>query len=142
MYFSYYFGGKAAEGGTTNTTNYFSNTTAASFEKKTYKNMYPHINLVLYHNLYGSLEYDIIVNPTGKISDIKLQYSDATSLQLNTDKTLTTKTPYGRTNENAPVTIEKETDNSISTAFALKDNKLSFSAANYNDIIVIDLTLI
>ena len=74
--------------------------TAHSFTKLTYKNIYPHIDWVLYTK-DGSLKYDFIVHPGGKPSNIKLKFEGATALSIK-DGALTATTPFGSITEEKP----------------------------------------
>jgi len=53
-----------------------------SYKRITYKNVYDHIDWVFYFNENGLMEHDFIVNPGGKVSDIKIQYTGASNLEL------------------------------------------------------------
>src|SRR5690606_4870195 len=57
---------------------------AQSYARITYKNIYPHIDWTLYVK-NNQVEYDFVVHPGGKVSDIQLQYAGASALAINDD---------------------------------------------------------
>jgi hypothetical protein len=91
--------------------NYFTSITngqcikAEAYGSITYKDIYPHIDWVLYIN-NGQLEHEFVVNEGGRVSDIQLKYGGATGLKLNADGTLTAGTPQGTITEQAPASYE------------------------------------
>lgn len=114
--------------------------TAHSFQKITYKNVYPNIDWVIYISSgkgAGSLKYDFIVHPGGNPKDIRLQYNGATSLSLE-DGAFMAITPFGSISENKPYTYEAETKKEIPCSFLLRDNILGFEVAHSNETIIID----
>jgi len=61
------------------------------YQKVTYKNIYPNIDLVFMSTLtqpcpLGKVEYNFIVHPGGNVADIKLQYNGANSINLTGNK--------------------------------------------------------
>ena len=114
-------------------------TTVHSYNKITYKDVYPKIDWVLY--IKGdNVEYDFIVRPGGKVSDIKLKYSGAAHLVMDKSGNLTATTPMGTVTENAPVSFQ-ENGAPVSSSFVLQGNVLSFTTAAYNGTLIIDPTL-
>ena len=67
---------------------------ANSYNKVTYKNVYPNIDWVVYVK-EGKVEYDFVVRPGGNVNDIKLSYGGASSLQINKDGGITAITQMG-----------------------------------------------
>ncbi len=112
---------------------------AHSYKRIVYKDVYPKIDWVLYVNS-NKVEYDFIVHPGGKVSDIRIEYKGATELKINTDRSLTATTPMGSITEQAPFSYDA--DNSIvSSAFVLNDRKLSFAVGAYKGKLTIDPTI-
>ncbi len=77
-------------------------TSVHRFRKITYKNIYPHIDLVFFKpkDTLKPVEYNFIINPGGKISDIKMKFTGApTSVK---DKKLLMKVRFGEMFENIP----------------------------------------
>lgn len=72
------------------------------FEKITYKNLYPNIDLVFFKpkDTLKPVEYNFIVNPGGKISDIQLKFQGAKT-QLKNGK-ISMQLRFGEMQENIP----------------------------------------
>lgn len=111
-------------------------TIANTYNKVTYKNVYPNIDWVLYIK-DNKLEYDFVVRPGGKVSDIKLQYAGATVLAENAGDIIAT-TPMGTVRNHAPYSFQAANGQKINSAFALKNNVVSFDAGSYTGTLVID----
>lgn len=74
------------------------------FEKITYKNVYPHIDLVFYLDARKTLKYDFVVNPGGNYEDIELSYQGIKKLKLDSKGNLQITTPWGnKLKEGRPV---------------------------------------
>jgi hypothetical protein len=113
---------------------------ANSYEKVTYKEVYPNIDWVLYVK-NNTIEYDFVVREGGKVSDIKLQYSGTSQLSINKDGSLTATTPFGSVTEAAPISFQQADGKTVASKFVLNDNTISFSTDNYTGTLVIDPTL-
>ena len=109
---------------------------AASYNKITYKNIYPNIDWVLLVR-NNQVEYEFVVRPGGNPSDIKLKYSGATSLKLNKDGSLLATTPMGTVTEAAPVSFQAD-GSRVTSSFNLKGDVLSFNVANYSGTLTLD----
>ncbi|QOW09604.1 T9SS type B sorting domain-containing protein [Kaistella flava (ex Peng et al. 2021)] len=113
------------------------------FEKVTYKNLYSNIDLVFFKpkDTLKPVEYNFIVNPGGKISDIQLKFSGAkTKLK---DGKLSMNLRFGEMQENIPHSWEEEgiAKNTISVQFKdLGNQTFGFaSEKNISDkVVVID----
>lgn len=115
-------------------------TQAFTYNKITYKDIYPNIDWVFYFNAQGKLEHDFVVRPGGNVNDIRVQYNGATQLQLNNDGSLSATTPMGTLKEAAPHSYTKNGD-IITSSFLLKNNILSFNTAPHKGTLIIDPTL-
>ena len=115
-------------------------TIAHSFQKITYKDVYPHIDWVLYVN-NSKVEYDFIVKPGGKVSDIRLQYGGATGLSTDKAGRLTATTPMGSVTENTPASFQQADGKKVASAFTVNDNTIGFTTGSYTGTLVIDPTL-
>ncbi|WP_449397907.1 DUF7948 domain-containing protein [Chryseobacterium wanjuense] len=72
------------------------------FQKVLYKNIYPNIDLVFFKptDTLKLIEYNFVINPGGKISDIKMKFNGAfTSIK---DNKLLMKVRFGEMYENIP----------------------------------------
>ena len=97
-----------------------------SYEKITYKNIYPNIDWVIYTK-GGFMEYDFIIHPGGKPSDIKIKVKDADSVNIENGE-LVVKTRLGEVHEKKPVSYD-ENGTKIATRFVKgADGSLSFEA--------------
>jgi hypothetical protein len=129
--------------------------TAHTYKRITYKNIYPQIDWVLYtssplnsHSFSegmsgegrGGAKHEFIIHKGGNVSDIKIQYSGATTLQLNSDGSLIAATPMGEIAEQAPLTYQVN-GKEIRSTFVLEGNTLSYSVGSYSGELVIDPTL-
>ncbi len=106
-----------AEGKSTDYENYYNIpgkpegiTEVHRYEKITYKNIYPKVDLVFFkpNDTTKTIEYNFIVNPGGRISDIKMKFKGAkTKLK---DGKLSMNLRFGEMQENIPHSwIEEKT---------------------------------
>ncbi|THV63415.1 T9SS type B sorting domain-containing protein [Chryseobacterium candidae] len=72
------------------------------YQKIRYKNIYPHIDLVFFkpNDTLKPIEYNFIISPGGKISDIKMKFNGAPTLIK--DGKLTMNVRFGEIHENIP----------------------------------------
>lgn len=112
---------------------------AGAYDKIIYKDIYPHIDWVLYVDGKDAngLKYDFVVNKGGNAADIKLQYKGATSLTLN-DGDMVASTPMGSVSEQAPYTYDAVSKQPIPSRYVLNEGVLSFSVAGNYESFVID----
>lgn len=115
-------------------------TTAYSYEKLTYKNVYPNIDWVLYVQ-DGHMKYDFVVHPGGKVSDIRLRYGGATSLKPDQAGGIMATTPLGTLTEKAPVSFQED-GKAVASRFVLADQTLGFAVGQYEGMLTIDPTLV
>jgi gliding motility-associated-like protein len=115
-----------------------------SFLGITVKDIYPNIDLRYYSNS-GSMKYDLIVNPGGKVSDVVMAYEGAEGLQL-AGKMLEIKTSVGVVRELDPYSYQYSENGKrvIKNGFRVKGNKVSFDIKDYDPTkpLVIDPTMI
>lgn len=109
----------------------------------TIKDIYPGIDL-RYYSSNGTLKYDLIVNPGGKVADIALQYTGADKLEVK-NKKLVVGTSVGELQESSPYTYQYDNEgrSEVSAKYIVKKNRLSFDISGYDPKIplVIDPTL-
>ena len=122
--------------------NYYTNalrttTPVCTYKKVTYKNIYPHIDWVLYIK-DNKPEYDFIVRPGGNTNDIKMRYKGAAPT-LNSDGDIVANLPMGKVVQDKPVSYCN--DVAVASAFKLEDGQLSFTVAKHKGTLVIDPTL-
>ena len=114
--------------------------TAHSYGKIIYKNIYPHIDWVVYEK-EGKFKHEFIVNTGGRISDIKLKYSGATDLKINVDGSLSSICQTGEVKEFAPVSYQ-ENGEIVESAFRLDGAILSYYVGHYTGKLIVDPTLV
>ena len=113
--------------------------TARAYKKITYREIYPHIDWVLYIK-EGKVEYDFVVRPGGDIARIRLKYGGATRLEQHRDGSITAQTPMGSITSHAPYSFQAD-GYKIASRYKLNRNILSFSAAPYSGTLTIDPVL-
>lgn len=127
------------------TENYFTSgsgengTAVHSFNKITYKDIYPNIDWVLYVS-NGQLKHEFAVRPGGRVADIQLKYGGATDLKINQAGDLIASTPQGAVTEHAPYTYQPD-GQKINSSFKLTGDVLSYETGSYNGALIIDPTL-
>jgi hypothetical protein len=114
--------------------------TVSSYNKVTYKNIYPNIDWVLQFE-DGKLKHNFIVRQGGNVNDIQLKYSGQANLHLDDMGALVAKTPQGTIIESAPYTYQID-GKKINSRFILDGNLLSYSVGEYTGTLVIDPTLL
>ncbi len=121
-------------------TNGLEGAVAYSYDKLTYKNVYPNIDWVLY-SADGKLKHEFIVHSGGNVADIQLAYGGVTDLKLNKDGSLTATTPLGNVTELAPVSFTSE-NTPVASSYVLNNNVLSYNTGNYSGTLTIDPTVV
>jgi Beta-propeller repeat len=106
------------------------NATASTYKKITYKNIYPHIDWVLYIK-DNTLEYDFIINPGGNVSDIKIKYGGATDI-ARTDKNIKVATPFGAITERNLYAYEQATRKPITASYGSHKNSFGFKLTTHD----------
>jgi len=115
---------------------------ARSFQHLIYHNVYPGIDWVVYLNESGQLEHDFVIRPGAKVADIRIKYSGATALNLDTDGSLKAVTPFGEIREAVPYAYDQDNGKKVNTRYVLNGKVLSFSAAQNKGTLVIDPVVI
>ena len=78
---------------------------ARAFRKVIIKEVYPHVDWVLYIQ-EEQLKYDFILHPGAKISDIKMKYSGAQGISNEKDGSLSIRTPLSEITEAPPFSYQ------------------------------------
>lgn len=114
--------------------------TAAGYNRIVYKDIYPHIDWVIYIAEDHKLKYDFVVHAGGDPNRIKINYAGATDIQTDEKGNLIVTTPAGKISEKAPYSfVENEQGKqTIASSYVLQDNKLSFRVAPYQGTLTID----
>ncbi len=106
---------------------------ANAFEKITYKNIYPGIDIE-YSFPKGSkdVKYVVIVHPGADPSVVKLKYSGEKQMTVDNDGNIKINTGWGQFVDHAPVSYYAEDHNSVSSGYKLEDSEESFAVNNIN----------
>lgn len=134
-----------------NTYNYFVGsdstrwaTQVPCFEKVIYQNIYPKIDFLMYQH-QGSLKYDFVIHPGGKLSDIQLLYQGIQNLSIKNEEVIV-ETSIGKILEEKPFIFQEIQGEKqvVSGKYFLKKNILSFDVSAYdlNKTLCIDPALI
>lgn len=91
------------------------------YQKITYKNLYPNVDLVFFkpNDTLKPVEYNFIVKPGGKISDIQLKFKGAKTILK--DGKLSMNLRFGEMQENIPHSWEEEGNLKKSINIGFKD---------------------
>ncbi|MEN9858679.1 MAG: hypothetical protein RIT50_801 [Bacteroidota bacterium] len=98
----------------------------------TVKDVYPNID-VRYYTDQGTLKYDFLVKPGGRVEDILLQYAGVNGLSVK-NKELLVNTSLGTFRESAPYTYQPTTQGRavVSCRYSLKDQLVRFEIGDYD----------
>lgn len=119
--------------------NYFSAaypkgiTGVRSYRKVVYKEIYPHIDFVLYTDGAG-IKYDFVVRPGGKVSDIRFTYKGDSHVKLTGKGSLVVRNPLGKLTEGVPFTYQVPGPDTVqvASAYRLQQGVVSFRVGSYN----------
>jgi len=108
-----------------------------SYRKIVYKNVYDKIDLVFYttsDDKGQALKYDFVVQPGGKVSDIRLRHAAAEQLRVARDGKLEAINSYGKVVEDAPYVYQASASSrtDVKSSFNLKDGVVTFNVDNYD----------
>ena len=101
-----------------------------SFQKVTYKNLYPDIDVEYTLHPESGVKYSLILHPGADLSQVKLRYSKNPRMLNN--GSLATQTRFGDVLDHPPLTFYQNTNNIIPSAYVLNGNEISFSLGNYD----------
>jgi hypothetical protein len=108
-----------------------------SFEKIIYHDIYPFVDWVIYVNNEG-LKYDFVIHPGGRIADIKMKYTGASSLQLEKNGNMSVNFLQGKLTEEAPYSYQEADRKMIASKFLVSGNTVSFKTGDFKGALVID----
>jgi hypothetical protein len=105
----------------------------AQYSKVKYSDIYPGIDLVYYGN-QRQLEYDFIVAPGADPKNVKLGFTGADKITVNTKGELVIKMGNGELKLNKPLTYQEKNGvkKEIASSYAIKDNQIAFNVGEYD----------
>ncbi len=109
--------------------------TVHHYNKVTYQNVYPNIDLefVLDGKSEHGFKYNFIVRPGGDVAAIQLQYQGADKTELTANGSLAIATAYGNVTEQIPTSYQQETGKEIKVNYTKTNNNVyGFDAGVYN----------
>ncbi|MES2762771.1 MAG: SprB repeat-containing protein [Bacteroidota bacterium] len=102
------------------------------YQKITYKNIYPSIDIEYVFAEKGGLKYSLILHPGADPSQVKMVYDSHVSLSNNGEIKISTK--FGDIIDHAPLTFYQKNHSSVITSSFIKSGKtVSFQLANYDN---------
>ena len=114
------------------------------YQAVTLENIYPNIDVRYYTN-NGTLKYDLIVRPGGRVSDIALKYAGIDKMQVK-NKELVISTSLGEFRESAPYTYQSTENqpNDVIAKYVVRNNIVRFEVKDYDPkkTLIIDPALI
>lgn len=105
-----------------------------TFGKITYSNIYPGIDMMVYFNEQNEAEYDFIIKPGAKPSDIKLKFSHHNQCIINQEGGLTISCLLGSFTKSKPKSYQNlgQKNLMVESSFQINGNELSFHTGAYN----------
>jgi gliding motility-associated-like protein len=102
-----------------------------SYQKLTYKNIYPSIDLVYEFHEKGGLKYSLVLYPGANLNDVQLNYSKDISFQNN--GSILTATIFGNIIDHKPTTFyAADQKNIIESSYQINKNTIGFKLGNYD----------
>jgi len=95
----------------------------------TYQNIYPHIDFILRSRKEG-MEYEFMVRPGGKTSDIQMQWEGLERIEKLKDSGIEYFLPFGKIRESNPVSFQS--GHEIPSRFARKGSFIGFHIGRYD----------
>jgi hypothetical protein len=121
-----YFQGKNASDWLTNVPNY---------QELIYRDVYPNTDIRFYGTQKGLAEYDVVVNPMGDVSKVKLEMKGVENLKTTSDSKLSFQTSIGELFSGKPFAYQMVNDKQIEVPvrYIIENNEISFELlADYN----------
>ena len=131
--FYYTYGGAGKDAGTTIKAN--------AYKKIIYKNLYPNIDVEYVFPLNKpGVKYFIILHPGAHLIDVKMKYKNADHLSMDQSGNVIITSAFGSFVDHAPISLYKDNNLIIKSAFTLIENEVTFKIDAYdqNRAIIID----
>lgn len=107
-----------------------SKTGIESFQKITFKNIYPNIDIEYIIHPESGIKYNIILHTGADITQVKLRYSKTP--ELMPDGALSTESIFGKIIDHAPVTYYQN-GQKIDSEYNLDGNEITFELSTYDN---------
>ncbi len=134
----------ASKDGESHTTYYYGKNDIISkgYEKITFSNVYPFIDMKVYHLDNGQVKYDFIIHPGGNPNQIKMVFNGQDDINLLSDGSLSMKNRLGSLVESSPFAYQKDASKQVNCNFKATGNTVNFVVNNYdkNETLIIDPT--
>jgi hypothetical protein len=104
-----------------------------SFGRITYREVYPHIDMVIY-SAGGGVKCDFVVRPGGRVSDIRMRYVASDDIDIDREGALKVTTPLGYVEEERPYSYQGSgaAKAAVESRYRLEDGVLGFEVGNYD----------
>jgi PKD repeat protein len=106
------------------------------YSKVTYRNIYKNIDFIFLAQEDGSVKYNIIVHPGGRLSDVKLVYAGMKNISSSGNK-ISIETALGGVEESIPLSYIQETGERVKVRYNGK-GKIGFEGDNEEGTLVVD----
>lgn len=101
-----------------------------SYQKVTYRNLYPNIDVEYTLHPESGVKYSLILHPGADLSQVKLRYSKPA--ELNQDGSIHTAVRFGEIIDHQPYTFYQDSGEEIASAYRLNDDEISFELSGYD----------
>jgi len=106
---------------------------ANACKKIIYKNLYPNIDVeYTFPKDKQGIKYSIILHSGADASVIKIKYSDAEKISMDSEGNTVTESSFGEFIDHVPFTFYEQSKSEIHSEFVLTGNEISFNVNNYN----------
>jgi len=103
-----------------------------TYNKITYKNIYPGIDVEYTFHKEKGLKYNIMLHANADASSIKMQYTGAKDIYIDKKGILHITSPKGEIIDHAPKTFYASESSEIASSFILNSNTVFFNLGNYD----------
>ncbi|MBI1287492.1 MAG: hypothetical protein GC178_07920 [Flavobacteriales bacterium] len=103
----------------------------SGFQKLTYENIYPNIDMVFTIHMDGGFKYELVLHPGADVSAFKLNYPSAYRPFMNVGDVVV-PTTFGDIVDHAPIAFEKSSGRKVMARFKVDDTAVGFELGDYN----------
>lgn len=112
--------------------NQYSINGISGYQKLTYRNVYPNVDVEFTIHEKGGFKYDLVLHPGADVSLIKLGYPSAYRPFKNADGDLVVSTTFGNIIDHAPKAFVKSSGKEVTSSFVAEDGVVGFQLESYN----------